>query len=136
MLFRSVLEAVSVPPQVARLQREGIDDRGQEPVPELPAQVRLGLDAAEQPREVAHGRKDARVGRSDGRIRVDVLAEADVPPLGVLDARVALRDPLIPAVLGEIPGIRHTIGYVDLRVIDPDSLAVMILQKLGRRIER
>lgn len=35
----------------------------------------------------------------------------------------------------EIPGIRHTIGYVDLRVIDPDGLAGMILQKLGRRID-
>jgi len=35
----------------------------------------------------------------------------------------------------EIPGIRHTIGYVDLRVTDPERLAEMILRKLGRRLE-
>jgi hypothetical protein len=32
----------------------------------------------------------------------------------------------------ELPGIRHTIGYVDLRNKKPDELARMILKKLGR----
>jgi hypothetical protein len=32
----------------------------------------------------------------------------------------------------ELPGIRHTIGYVDLKNKKPDELAKMILKKLGR----
>ncbi len=32
----------------------------------------------------------------------------------------------------EIPGVRHTIGYVDLSKKTPDELGNMILQKLGR----
>lgn len=32
----------------------------------------------------------------------------------------------------EVPGIRHTLGYVDLRSKSPDELGHMILQKLGR----
>ncbi len=32
----------------------------------------------------------------------------------------------------EIPGLRKTIGYVDLRRKSPGVLAVLILQKLGR----
>lgn len=33
----------------------------------------------------------------------------------------------------DIPGLPDTIGYVDLRHIDPDQLANMIQQKIGRR---
>lgn len=33
----------------------------------------------------------------------------------------------------ELPGIRHTIGYVDLKNKGPDDLANMILKKLGRK---
>lgn len=33
----------------------------------------------------------------------------------------------------EVPGIRHTLGYVDLRAKSPEELGAMILQKLGRR---
>jgi hypothetical protein len=32
----------------------------------------------------------------------------------------------------ELPGLLPTIGYVDLRVTDPESLVVMILSKLGQ----
>jgi len=32
----------------------------------------------------------------------------------------------------EVPGIRHTLGYVDLRTKAPEELGAMILQKLGR----
>lgn len=32
----------------------------------------------------------------------------------------------------EIPGLRHTIGYVDLRSKLPEELGGMILAKLGR----
>ncbi len=34
----------------------------------------------------------------------------------------------------EIPGLRHTIGYVDLRRKLPEELGAMIIKKLGRRI--
>jgi len=34
----------------------------------------------------------------------------------------------------EIPGIRQTIGYVDLSKKTPEQLGKMILQKLGRLI--
>jgi len=34
----------------------------------------------------------------------------------------------------EIPGIRHTLGYVDLRSKTPEELGVMILKKLGREL--
>lgn len=33
----------------------------------------------------------------------------------------------------EIPGLRHTIGYVDLRIRTPEELGTMIIRKLGRR---
>lgn len=33
----------------------------------------------------------------------------------------------------EVPGIRHTLGYVDLRCREPEELGKMILEKLGRR---
>ncbi len=33
----------------------------------------------------------------------------------------------------EIPGLRHTLGYVDLRNKSPEELGAMITQKLGRR---
>ncbi|MGD0077397.1 MAG: TIR domain-containing protein [Sedimentisphaerales bacterium] len=32
----------------------------------------------------------------------------------------------------QVPGVRHTLGYVDLRSKSPDELGYMILQKLGR----
>jgi|GEM_PF-1847875 len=35
----------------------------------------------------------------------------------------------------EVPGVRHTIGYVDLNDTTPQRLAEMILRKLGRRVE-
>lgn len=33
----------------------------------------------------------------------------------------------------EVPGIRHTLGYIDLRSKTPDALGLLILQKLGRK---
>lgn len=33
----------------------------------------------------------------------------------------------------EVPGLRHTIGYVNLTELTPDELGEMILRKLGRR---
>lgn len=35
----------------------------------------------------------------------------------------------------EVPGIRHTLGYVDLRTKTPEELGYMILQKLGRELK-
>jgi hypothetical protein len=36
----------------------------------------------------------------------------------------------------EIPGLRKTIGYVDLRKKQPEEVASLILQKLGRRLKK
>lgn len=33
----------------------------------------------------------------------------------------------------EVPGIRHTLGYVDLKFKSPEELGLMILKKLGRK---
>lgn len=33
----------------------------------------------------------------------------------------------------EVPGIRHTISYIDLRSKTPEALGLLILQKLGRK---
>jgi hypothetical protein len=35
----------------------------------------------------------------------------------------------------EVPGIRHTLGYVDLRNKTPEELSIMIMKKLGREIK-
>jgi hypothetical protein len=42
---------------------------------------------------------------------------------------------ILPARFDEtiVPGIRHTLGYVDLRSKSPEELGGMILQKLGRK---
>lgn len=34
----------------------------------------------------------------------------------------------------EVPGIRHTIGYVDLRGMPPEQFGKMVLRKLGRKV--
>jgi hypothetical protein len=43
------------------------------------------------------------------------------------------RECILPARFDdtEIPGLRHTIGYVDLRQIAPDDLANLIVEKIG-----
>jgi hypothetical protein len=35
----------------------------------------------------------------------------------------------------EIPGIRHTLGYIDISKRPPEELGILILKKLGRVME-
>jgi hypothetical protein len=45
------------------------------------------------------------------------------------------REYILPARFDdtEIPGLRSTIGYVDLTKLRPSALGDLVLQKLGRR---
>jgi hypothetical protein len=50
-------------------------------------------------------------------------------------ALLAQEEYILPARFDdtEIPGVPHTIGYVDLRAKSPEELGEMIVRKLGRR---